>query len=104
MNFKENNVEFTLDEAIEKFDFPSDINNLESININKVVTSYEFVQSYETLIKLTCAIKTQEITGEEIENWKESEKYLSNLDIDAAKDRIKIENQEEPYKWVDWDE
>jgi hypothetical protein len=82
MKVQETSVELTIKEGIENYGFPKDIGEFG----NKIITSHEFIQDFELKQKFLFSIRGEEITDEEIQGWHEREKYLDELDWNAARE------------------
>lgn len=86
MEIKENRVELSIEEGINDFGFPKDIGRFG----NKIITTQEFIQDFESNQKFLFSIRGKEITDEEIQGWQEREKYLDNLNWESVRRKVCI--------------
>lgn len=105
MKVQETRVELSIKEAIDDFGFPKDIGEFGS----KVITSHEFIHDHHLKQKFLFSLRGEEITDEEIQGWWEKEKYLDELDWNAARRRVCIlydedgrRCAEDPYNRPEW--
>ena len=83
----------------------SDVVFLKRINHGregKMVCSPEFIQDSEIRLRSMFKIRTDPISDVEIEEWKQANKQLNEMDWEAARERVKIDEQDKPYDTDDW--
>ncbi len=87
-------IELTIDEAINEFGFPSDIGKFG----NKVICSHEFVMDFNLYFSSIYKIRSSpEFSADELQGYADMEKYLDELDMNAARARVEF-----PDRNTDW--